>query len=32
MLDVEDAEFWENVAPLEFGPLPRLQDSVAVVG
>lgn len=32
MLDVEDEEFWRGVPPLELGPLPRLQDSVAVVG
>lgn len=32
MLDVVDEDFWSNVPPLEFGPLPRLQDSVAVVG
>ena len=32
MLDVEDEGFWNGVPPLELGPLPRLQDSVAVVG
>ena len=32
MLDVEDDGFWNGVPPLELGPLPRLQDSVAVVG
>jgi len=32
LLDVDDAEFWEGVMPLQFGPLPRLQDGVAVVG
>jgi hypothetical protein len=29
---VDDEAFWQGVQPLEFGPLPRLQDSVAVVG
>ncbi|GAQ86753.1 HrtA/DegP protease [Klebsormidium nitens] len=32
MLTVEDDDFWEGVTPLEFGSLPRLQDSVTVVG
>eukprot|EP00798_Chlamydomonas_sp_ICE-L_P005850 gene5850-6136_t len=32
LLDVESEEFWEGVEPLQFGPLPRLQDAVAVVG
>jgi len=32
LLDVEDPAFWEGVRPLSFGPLPRLQDAVAVVG
>lgn len=32
LLTVEDDEFWADVVPLEFGPLPRLQESVAVVG
>jgi hypothetical protein len=32
LLDVEDPAFWEGVSPLSFGPLPRLQDAVAVVG
>ncbi|GAX82217.1 hypothetical protein CEUSTIGMA_g9645.t1 [Chlamydomonas eustigma] len=32
MLDVEDEDFWTDVRALEFGVLPRLQDSVAVVG
>jgi hypothetical protein len=32
MLDVEDEDFWTDVRALEFGALPRLQDSVAVVG
>ena len=25
LLTVEDEEFWEDVKPLAFGPLPRLQ-------
>lgn len=29
---VEDEEFWWGVAPVSFGPLPQLQDSVFVVG
>ncbi|KAG0628244.1 hypothetical protein M758_1G012400 [Ceratodon purpureus] len=32
MLTVDDAEFWENVTPVDFGSLPRLQDAVTVVG
>lgn len=32
LLDVEDEAFWEGVEPLRFGPLPRLQEPVAVVG
>ena len=32
LLAVEGAAFWDGMAPLEFGPLPRLQDTVAVVG
>ena len=32
MLSVEDEGFWKDVTPLDFGPLPRLQDSVTVVG
>jgi S1-C subfamily serine protease len=32
LLAVDDPGFWEGVEPLQFGPLPRLQDSVAVVG
>ncbi|WIA13005.1 hypothetical protein OEZ85_006615 [Tetradesmus obliquus] len=32
LLTVDDDAFWQGVQPLEFGPLPRLQDSVAVVG
>lgn len=32
MLTVDDDEFWEGVLPVEFGPLPALQDAVTVVG
>lgn len=32
LLTVKDETFWEGVKPLSFGPLPRLQDAVAVVG
>lgn len=32
LLMVKDETFWEGVKPLSFGPLPRLQDAVAVVG
>ena len=32
LLSVEDEEFWVNSAPLSFGCLPTLQDSVYVVG
>ncbi|KAK9813853.1 hypothetical protein WJX73_001994 [Symbiochloris irregularis] len=32
LLTVEDDAFWEGVEPLKFGPLPRLQDAVAVIG
>lgn len=32
LLTVDDPAFWEGLAPLEFGPLPQLQDTVAVVG
>lgn len=32
LLDVAEEEFWEGVTPLEFGPLPLLQDAVAVIG
>lgn len=32
LLTVKDEGFWEGVHPLDFGPLPRLQDAVAVVG
>lgn len=29
---MDDPAFWAGVEPLQFGTLPRLQDSVAVVG
>lgn len=29
---VDDDEFWKEVHPLRFGPLPNLQESVYVVG
>lgn len=29
---VDDDAFWEGVTPLDFGSLPKLQDTVAVVG
>eukprot|EP00775_Hariotina_reticulata_P011314 gene11314-11464_t len=32
LLTVDDEAFWQGVTPLEFGPLPKLQDTVAVVG
>ena len=32
LLTVEEKEFFEGVAPVKFGVLPRLQDSVTVVG
>ncbi len=32
MLTVSNDEFWEDVTPVEFGSLPRLQDAVTVVG
>ena len=32
LLTVEDEEFWQDVEPLQLGPLPRLQDAVAVIG
>ena len=32
LLTVEDKEFFENVHPVRFGILPRLQDSVTLVG
>eukprot|EP00249_Psilotum_nudum_P010396 c22518_g2_i1 orf=419-2386(-) len=32
LLTVSNDEFWEGVTPVEFGPLPSLQDAVTVVG
>ena len=32
MLTVEDEAFWEGLAPVNFGQLPRLQDQVTVIG
>lgn len=32
LLTIDDQRFWDGVTPLEFGPLPRLQDAVAVIG
>jgi hypothetical protein len=32
LLTVADDTFWEGVDPLQFGPLPLLQEAVAVVG
>ena len=32
MLTVEDKAFWEGLAPVNFGQLPRLQDQVTVIG
>ncbi|KAK1357019.1 protease Do-like 2, chloroplastic [Heracleum sosnowskyi] len=32
LLSVESKEFWKGAEPLQFGHLPRLQDSVTVVG
>lgn len=32
LLEVEDPSFFENTTPLEFGDLPKLQDSVTVMG
>lgn len=32
LLTVEDAAFWAGVTPVALGKLPRLQDSVTVVG
>jgi hypothetical protein len=29
---VEEPEFWRGLSPVEFGPLPRLQDQVTVLG
>jgi len=32
LLKVEDPHFFDNITPLEFGGLPKLQDSVTVMG
>jgi len=32
LLEVEDPHFFDNITPLEFGDLPKLQDSVTVMG
>ena len=32
LLTVEDEDFWTEMVPLQFGPLPRLQDDAVVVG
>ena len=32
MLTVEDEAFWDGLAPVVFGQLPRLQDQVTVIG
>jgi S1-C subfamily serine protease len=32
LLDIPDPEFWRDVEPLEFGPVPHLRDLVTVVG
>ncbi|KAK9791362.1 hypothetical protein WJX73_008963 [Symbiochloris irregularis] len=32
MLSVEDDSFWEGLQPVTFGELPKLQDSVTVIG
>ncbi|KDD74963.1 hypothetical protein H632_c960p1 [Helicosporidium sp. ATCC 50920] len=32
LLTVDDDAFWEGLEPVRLGPLPRLQDAVAVVG
>ncbi|MQL69063.1 hypothetical protein Taro_001333, partial [Colocasia esculenta] len=32
LLTVNDDEFWDGVSPVDFGPLPALQDAVTVVG
>lgn len=29
---VEDESFWDGLEPVNFGGLPRLQDSVTVIG
>ncbi|QDZ24599.1 DegP-like serine protease [Chloropicon primus] len=32
LMTVDDEDFWKDITPLEFGPLPRLQDEAVVVG
>ena len=32
MLTVEDPSFWEDLKPVRFGQLPKLQDAVVVIG
>lgn len=32
ILSVKEEEFWEGLQPVEFGTLPKLQDSVTVIG
>jgi hypothetical protein len=32
LLCVDDAAFWEGICPMELGPMPYLQEHVAVVG
>ncbi|CAK9077035.1 unnamed protein product [Durusdinium trenchii] len=32
LLSLEDDGFWADVSPLDFGPMPSLQDEVSVVG
>ncbi|KAK9844109.1 hypothetical protein WJX81_004691 [Elliptochloris bilobata] len=32
MLTVQDPEFWKGLQPVTFGPLPRLQSQVTVIG
>lgn len=31
-LTVQDPEFWKGLQPVTFGPLPRLQSQVTVIG
>ena len=32
MLTVEDPSFWEDLGPVRFGQLPKLQEAVTVIG
>ena len=32
ILSVAEDEFWEGLRPVTFGQLPKLQDSVTVIG